>query len=110
MPKKPVRWGIKIWCLCDSLKGYCLTFNVYTGKEGCVADALGLGYRVDRFNVRLPIILPHHLYADNFCPSIPLVRNLLCPTEASLRSSGLSLFLSPMSSLLSDRQSVVSGK
>ena len=28
MPKKPVRWGIKIWCLCDSLKGYGLAFNV----------------------------------------------------------------------------------
>ena len=43
MPKKPVRWGIKIWCLCDSLKGYGLAFNVLTGKEGCVADDLGLG-------------------------------------------------------------------
>jgi len=28
MPKKHVRWGIKIWCLYDSLKGYCLAFNV----------------------------------------------------------------------------------
>ena len=42
MPKKHVRWGIKIWCLCDSLKGYSLAFNVLTGKEGCVADDLGL--------------------------------------------------------------------
>src|SRR4029434_6189918 len=24
MPKKHVRWGIKIWCLCDSLNRYCL--------------------------------------------------------------------------------------
>ena len=47
LPKKPVRWGIKIWCLCDSLTGYCLAFNVYTGREGdVVADDLGLGYRV----------------------------------------------------------------
>ena len=43
MPKKHGRWGIKIWCLCDSLKGYSLAFNVLTGKEGCVADDLGLG-------------------------------------------------------------------
>ena len=44
IPKKPVRWGIRIWCLCDSLTGYCLAFNVYTGIEGCVPD--DLGYRV----------------------------------------------------------------
>ena len=33
MPKKPVRWGIKLWCLCESSSGYCLDFDVYTGKD-----------------------------------------------------------------------------
>src|SRR4029434_5440434 len=53
----------------------------------------------NRYNIRLSIQTPPQ--ADNFLSSIPLVRNLLCPTEASLHSSGLSLFLFPMSSLLS---------
>jgi len=33
MPKKPVSWGIKLWCLCDSTTGYCLNFSVYTGGD-----------------------------------------------------------------------------
>lgn len=32
MLKKPVKWGIKTWCLCEALTGYCLGFEVYTGK------------------------------------------------------------------------------
>ena len=32
MPNKPIRFGIKIWSLCDSLTGYMYNFQVYTGK------------------------------------------------------------------------------
>ena len=28
MPKKPVRFGIKLWALCDSKTGYCQEFQV----------------------------------------------------------------------------------
>ena len=48
MPKKPVKWGIKLWCLCDSVTGYCLAFKVYTGSEGTTQEEkdLGVGYCV----------------------------------------------------------------
>src|SRR4029434_5126448 len=59
MPKKPVRWGIKIWCLCDSLKGYCLAFNVYIGNKGCVADDIWFGIEGSNGSyVRQPIQTP----------------------------------------------------
>ena len=32
MPKKPKKFGIKLWALCESLSGYCLQFQIYTGK------------------------------------------------------------------------------
>lgn len=46
MTKRPIRWGIKIWCPCDSLTGYCLAIHVCTSKERCEAGYFGLGYRI----------------------------------------------------------------
>ena len=32
MPKKPRKWGIKIWTLADAANGYVSNMKVYTGK------------------------------------------------------------------------------
>ena len=32
MPKKPKKWGIKIWTLTDAANGYISKMKVYTGK------------------------------------------------------------------------------
>ena len=32
MPKKPRKWGIKIWTQADSTNGYVSSLKVYTGK------------------------------------------------------------------------------
>lgn len=34
MPKKPARYGIKVWQLVDSETRYLLNFDIYLGKEG----------------------------------------------------------------------------
>ena len=46
MPKQPVKWGMKLWYICDAQTGYCLGFNVYTGKSEDAAQNIDLGYRV----------------------------------------------------------------
>nr|XP_054750234.1 piggyBac transposable element-derived protein 4-like [Lytechinus pictus] len=33
MPKKPIKWGIKAWALCESDSGYTWNWKVYTGRE-----------------------------------------------------------------------------
>ncbi|XP_041470091.1 piggyBac transposable element-derived protein 4-like [Lytechinus variegatus] len=33
MPKKPIKWGIKAWALCESDSGYTWNWEVYTGHE-----------------------------------------------------------------------------
>ena len=45
IPKKPTRFGIKVWVLAEAKTGYVLDFDIYTGAE---ADPVkkGLGYRV----------------------------------------------------------------
>jgi hypothetical protein len=34
MPKKPIRFGIKVWAAADALSKYLWNFEVYCGKEG----------------------------------------------------------------------------
>lgn len=37
---KPIQWGFKLWCRCDSLNGYLYEFDLYQGKND---DQHGLG-------------------------------------------------------------------
>ncbi|XP_050413604.2 piggyBac transposable element-derived protein 4-like [Patella vulgata] len=77
MPKKPVKWGIKLWCLCDSETGYCLAFYPYTGAGG--GDEvlnLGLGYTVVMTVMREYLLRNHHVYIDNFFSSVQLASDL----------------------------------
>jgi hypothetical protein len=30
MPKKPVKWGYKCWCICDARNGYMYNLDIYT--------------------------------------------------------------------------------
>ena len=32
MPNKPIRFGMKVWSLCDSVTGYMFNFQIYIGK------------------------------------------------------------------------------
>ncbi|XP_014784704.1 piggyBac transposable element-derived protein 4-like [Octopus bimaculoides] len=46
MPAKPTKWGIKIWDVCESDTGYCVNFDVYTGKKYNGNKPYGLGHDV----------------------------------------------------------------
>ena len=46
IPSKPTKWGIKCWEICDSFNGYCLDFNVYTGKAVDEKSKFGVGFDV----------------------------------------------------------------
>jgi hypothetical protein len=41
---KPIKWGFKMWCRCDSKSGYLFEFDLYTGKKvGKIEHGLGEG-------------------------------------------------------------------
>ena len=78
MPKKPVKWGIKLWCLCEATSGYCLAFTVYTGAEtGVEAVTHDLGYRVVMKLMESYLHENRHVYADNYFTSVSLAKDLL---------------------------------
>ena len=75
LPMKPVKWGLKLWCLCDASTGYCIRFRVYTGaEEGAGMD---LGYRVVMGLMQPYLGKYHHVFADNYFTSVHLAEALL---------------------------------
>ena len=44
LPKKPTKFGIKIWINSEAKTGYVVNFEIYTGKT--TGKEKGLGYRV----------------------------------------------------------------
>jgi len=75
MPKKPVKFGIKVWVICEADTGYCLKFQIYTGKldEG---QEHGLAYRVVFDLMEDYLDKNHHLFFDNFYSTVKLFQDL----------------------------------
>ena len=76
MPAKPTKWGIKVWMLCESSSGYCLNFQVYTGRVEGPAAPHGLGYRVVMDMMEPYLDKNHHVYFDRFFTSVKLMEDL----------------------------------
>ena len=76
MPMKPIKWGIKLWVLCDARTGYCLALYVYTGHDDHLAEGMGLTYNIVIKLSSSYLLRNHHLYADNFYSSLGLIRDL----------------------------------
>ena len=80
MPKKPTKWGIQLWFLCDSISGYCLTSCVHrTRHQHMYRPDMWIWvsiYSRDGADAALHLMRHHHLYADNFFSSLPLVEDL----------------------------------
>jgi len=75
MPKKPVKWGIKVWMLGESKSGYVCTFDMYLGKSEEAEGALGT-------RVVLHLSEPfhstnRHLYFENLLMSVHRAEELL---------------------------------
>lgn len=75
MPKKPIKRGYKVWMLCDK-SGYCLKFEIYSGKstEGSVEKSLGsrvVNKLTEGFEGK-----NHKLFFDNFFNSVELMQSL----------------------------------
>ena len=77
MKDKPVKFGIKLWVLADSVTAYCYNLEVYTGKHGQQINRLmGLSARVV-IGLTKPIHnFGHIIYTDNFYTSPILAKYL----------------------------------
>lgn len=67
MPAKPIKHGIKVFCLCCGETGYLHSFDIYTGKDGTDA-ATGRVSVLQRlfYGAGLETCLGRVLYTDNW--------------------------------------------
>jgi hypothetical protein len=83
MPKKPEKWGIKVWCLADSITCYIANFDIYCGKSISTFDhpqpsreEASLGYSVVMDLTRGLEDKNHVVTMDNYFTSVGLFRDL----------------------------------
>lgn len=74
MPKKPTKWGIKVWVCSESVTGYIHKFQVYTGKDTECTN--GLAYGVVMHLLEDLQEEGRVLYVDNFYTSPLLFEDL----------------------------------
>ena len=77
MPAKPTKWGIKVWTICDARTGYCIGYDVYTGKIGRRNPRKPLGFEVVDYLCSPHYGKGHHVYIDRFFNSIDIANQLL---------------------------------
>ena len=82
MPKKPNKFGIKVWMLADSETYFVRRFQVYLGKqentdENDVERARGLGFEVVDFLGKPYFNAYRHFYFDIYFSSVSLLQHLL---------------------------------
>ncbi|XP_013391250.1 piggyBac transposable element-derived protein 4-like [Lingula anatina] len=76
MRDKPIRWGLKLFMISESVTGYVCNLKVYTGKEKEGSDN-GATHDVV-LSVTSPFLNKgHHLYMDNYYTSVPAFQELL---------------------------------
>ena len=77
MPKKPTKFCIKLWILCETNTRHCLKFQTYTGKldqgqEHCLAHSVVFDLIAHFFDKN------HHLYLDHFYLTVKLEQRSIC--------------------------------
>ena len=85
MPKKPNKFGIKVWMLANSETYFVPRFQVYLGKqqnaenvdENDAEGAQGLSFKVVDFLGKPYYNTYRHFYFDNYFSSVPLLEHLL---------------------------------
>lgn len=84
-PRKPARFHIKLFQMCESTSGYIIGFCVYTGKNSCKDPAVCL---YDECTTTTQIVMTlanrcnlldkgHRIFCDNYYTSPELVEELL---------------------------------
>lgn len=75
MPKKPAKYGIKVWWSCDGLTGYPLFGQIYTGKSSSGRE-VNQGERVVKdLSVKFKDT-GRNIVTDNFFSTLPLAKFL----------------------------------
>jgi len=76
LPKKPMKFGIKVFVKSESKTGYVLTFQIYTGKKQMAAERtlqkISVGHRVVKELLERYLGKGHWVFTYNYYTSVDL--------------------------------------
>lgn len=75
-PMKPDKYGIKLFELCDSVTGYCQTFEIYKGQSNQKPSEYGKIYDLVMRLMSPYLNRGHILHVDNYYTSCDLFKSL----------------------------------
>ena len=85
MPKKPKKFGVKIWVLWESKSGYCLDLKLYKDKGGDNQEP-GLAYQVVMDLMRVYLDQNHYLFVDTYPKRfLPRKTKYICQWDNSIK-------------------------
>ena len=85
-PRKPARFHIKLYQMCEASSGYIVGFNVYTGKNSCIDETVVFMDPESSKTSKIVLSLAdkcdvldkgHIIYCDNYYSSPELMEGLL---------------------------------
>ena len=76
IPKKPTKWGIKVFVNAESASGYVLRYCVYTGSADAAEDDTATTHGVVMSLMEKYLDKNHKLFTDNFYTSLLLCKEL----------------------------------
>jgi len=76
-PDKPIKWGLKVWGLCNAKNAYLLNFELYCGKfDEAVGLATSIVLKLVAEMMLYQTINGLHIYMDNYYSSPTLFYKL----------------------------------
>ena len=85
LPKKPVKWGIKVWVCLDSVNGLIVNFDVHTGADPSVPSyPKGLCHHVVTKLVTPFFDKGYTVFVDNYYTSPTLFKDLFTHSVAAV--------------------------
>jgi hypothetical protein len=90
IPKKPEKWGIKVWCLVDSSSKFVFNFDIYCGKnvEAEVPVVVPQGEASLVHAIVMKLLKDHCIVMDNYFSSIGLFKDLALKQRTQLEQLG----------------------
>ena len=76
MPRKPIKHGIKVFCMCCAMSAYMLAFEIYCGKDDDVDGSAIMIVERLILDANLSMQRGRILYTDNWYTSIALAKHL----------------------------------
>ena len=77
LPRRPTKYGIKLWCLTDAVTGYVQAFHIWNGEEDVGSDGVKLSHKVAMELTQDYTRANRRVFAAEYFTTVGLAKELL---------------------------------